>query len=66
MEGKCGVCGDYYNGFWYNEVLNGKYVFIWYFIYVFWEGLVINVIVEVFENGNGGYFMFKLCDLDDV
>uniref|UniRef100_A0A8W8KC72 Chitin-binding type-4 domain-containing protein n=1 Tax=Magallana gigas TaxID=29159 RepID=A0A8W8KC72_MAGGI len=66
LEGKCGVCGDYYNGPRHNEVPNGKYASIRYPTYVYREGSVINVTVEVSENGNGGYFMFKLCDSDDA
>lgn len=66
LEGKCGICGDHYSGPRHNEVPNGKYASIRYPTYIYREGSVINVTVEVSENGNGGYFLFKLCGSDDA
>lgn len=62
LKGKCGVCGDYYYGPRHNEVPNGKYAAIRKPTYIYQEASVINVTVEVSENGNGGYYIFKLCN----
>jgi hypothetical protein len=56
------VCGDYYYGPRHNEVPNGKYATIRQPTYIYKEASVINVTVEVSKNGNGGYYLFKLCN----
>ncbi|XP_062590423.1 uncharacterized protein LOC134252020 [Saccostrea cucullata] len=62
LEGRCGVCGDFYNAPRHNEIPNGKYAANRQPTYLYREGSVINVTIEVSENGNGGYYIFKLCN----
>ena len=59
-QGKCGICGDSFNGRKDNELPNGKYAKKLVITRTYREGDVINVKVELTANHNG-FFVFKLC-----
>ena len=64
IGGKCGVCGDKFDGDRQNEMPDGKYAYD-RVTAVFREGAVINVTMTITERagmGDGGSFIFKLCD----
>ncbi|XP_062590445.1 uncharacterized protein LOC134252039 [Saccostrea cucullata] len=63
LTGKCGRCGDYVGGSRPNEAPNGQYASK-RSTYIYREGGVINVTVQVTARANGGFFKFKLCKTD--
>ncbi|XP_022337464.2 uncharacterized protein LOC111133396 [Crassostrea virginica] len=63
LTGKCGRCGDYIGGTKPNEAPNGQYASK-RSTYIYREGAVINVTVQVTARANGGFFKFKMCKTD--
>ncbi|KAK3095453.1 hypothetical protein FSP39_014853 [Pinctada imbricata] len=62
--GRCGVCGDPYNGERENEPPNGKYATGTITRY-FQEGDIMNVVVQITAS-HKGYFEFRLCPSNDA
>jgi len=64
MGGKCGICGDPYDGPWPHQAPGGMFA-NGNIVATYEEGSWIDVNVEVTTN-HLGYFMFRLCPNDDV
>ncbi|XP_015784670.1 uncharacterized protein LOC107362165 [Tetranychus urticae] len=59
-SGKCGICGDPYNGLRLNELPNGRYARSLVITRKYKVGSVIKASVQLTAN-HRGYFIFKLC-----
>lgn len=59
-KGKCGICGDPWNGRRDNEYPNGKYTKPLYITASQPVGSVLDTLIEV-TTAHLGYFVFKLC-----
>jgi len=64
MGGKCGICGDPYDGPWPHQAPGGLYA-NGNIVAQYAQGSVIDVAVEVTTN-HRGFFMFRLCPNNDI
>merc|ERR1719239_790181 len=64
MGGKCGVCGDPWDGPWPHQAPGGMFA-NGNIVADYEEGSMIDVEVEVTTN-HRGYFMYRLCPNNDV
>lgn len=63
LEGKCGLCGDPYDGQHHNEA-GGRFA-TGVITRTYEQGETIQIVVNLTAT-HGGYFEFKLCANDDV
>merc|ERR1719320_847193 len=64
MGGKCGICGDPFDGPWPHRAPGGKYA-NGNIVAQYYQGSMVEVAVEV-TTYHRGFFMFRLCPNNDI
>merc|ERR1711890_121410 len=64
MGGKCGICGDPFDGPWPHEAPGGRYA-NGHIVKTYTQGQSVKVAIEITAN-HLGYFTFKLCPNNNV